>query len=496
MATATSVSAITPSVASPAPHASSITLTATATGADTTHPAGTIQFKDGATNVGSAVAVNASGVATSAAFVPADGAHSFTAVFTPTSSSYTGSTSASLSYSVSPGGCHRDVGLGDHAVGGLPGAARLVDHPRRRPPPRPTPRTLPARIQFKDGATNVGSAIAVDANGVPPPRRRSCPPTVRTPSPRCSRPTSSSFAGSTSAALSYTVSAAPGSPTRRRPSASSPSTTGDISSAVVLTATVADSPNTKPTGTVVFKDGATVLGAAVTLDTTGASSTAVFTVPANTLGLGSHSFTAEYTPASAAAYNASMSTAVAYSVTISTLPAPQNVKPATIGAARVGVADTCNTGVWVFAWNYSYAWYLDASATPFSTSATTGLLPASYVGHKVKCVVTASSPGNAPVTSTSAQATVAAGAASVAKTKAKITGTPKVGKVLTAYKGVWSPAPTSYQYVWKRGSTIVGRSATYKATKADKGKTLVLYVYAVRTGYLTGVSVSAGVKIS
>ena len=270
--------------------------------------------------------------------------------------------------------------------------------------------------------------------------------------------------------------------------AASPAATADTSTPVVLTATVADTPTpaTKPTGTVTFKDGVTTLKADVPVD---ASGQATYTVGKSTLSLGNHSFTAEYTPSGN--FTASTSSAVAYSIT---LALPAALVGASAGAARVGVAASCNPGSWTYAGDFSYAWFLDAAVTPFATAQSSGVLPAAHVGHKVKCVVTAFNPAGSTV-STSAQVTVAAGAASVAKTRAKILGTLLVGKTLTAYRGVWSPAPTSYLYQWKRGATIVSKTAAYKTTKLDRGKTLVLYVFAVRAGYLTGVSASLPVKI-
>jgi hypothetical protein len=83
----------------------------------------------------------------------------------------------------------------------------------------------------------------------------------------------------------------------------------------------------------------------------------------------------------------------------------------------------------------------------------------------------------------------------VNKTHPKILGTHLVGRTLTAYRGVWAPTPTTYQYIWKRGSVIVSRVAAYRTTAKDKGKSLVLYVYAVRTGYLTGIAASLPVRI-
>jgi len=76
----------------PATAGSPVTLTATEIAADNTHPAGSVQFQANGTNIGSPVAVNASGVATTSATFAAAGTESLSAVFTPTPTTYSGST--------------------------------------------------------------------------------------------------------------------------------------------------------------------------------------------------------------------------------------------------------------------------------------------------------------------------------------------------------------------------------------------------------------------
>jgi hypothetical protein len=65
-----------------------VTLTADTSAADGTNPAGTVQFEADGTDIGSAVAVNASGVATTTTSFVATGQMALTALFTPTSTSY------------------------------------------------------------------------------------------------------------------------------------------------------------------------------------------------------------------------------------------------------------------------------------------------------------------------------------------------------------------------------------------------------------------------
>jgi hypothetical protein len=81
-----------------------VTLTATEVAADSTHPAGMVEFDQDGFSLGTA-AVNSSGVATlqtSALLPSAPSGTKLTATFTPTSSGYNPSTSASLSYTVNP----------------------------------------------------------------------------------------------------------------------------------------------------------------------------------------------------------------------------------------------------------------------------------------------------------------------------------------------------------------------------------------------------------
>jgi Bacterial Ig-like domain (group 3) len=82
-------------VATPNPVAvgATATLTATEVASDSTHPAGSVQFEAGGTDIGTPVAVNASGVATTTTTFSAAGSEALSAVFTPTNTTgYSGST--------------------------------------------------------------------------------------------------------------------------------------------------------------------------------------------------------------------------------------------------------------------------------------------------------------------------------------------------------------------------------------------------------------------
>ena len=371
----------------PAAHGTAITLTSTAS-AGAVHPAGSVQFKDGGVNQGSPVAVDASGVALLASFVPTDGAHSFTAVFTPTDTA---------TYSVSPA----------------------------------------------------------------------------------------------SAALSFTVNPVP--KTDTSVTTPSPSTASGIIEGVQITLTsTASAGAAHPAGSVQFKDGGVNQGSPVAVDASGVATLASFAPAA-----GVHSYTAVFTPTDTATYNVSpASSALPYNVNPVTVgrPLPGLVGAPTIGVARVGAIDVCQSGAWTNATSFGFQWFLDASTVPFASASATGKLPVSYLGHKVTCVVTATNSAGSTA-SRSAARTVTVGAAPVAKVRAAIMGKPKVGRILTAYLGRWAPTPSRYLFVWMRGTAIVGRAATYKATSKDRRKVISLYVFAVKPGFLTGRSIATPVKI-
>jgi|HubBroStandDraft_1064217.scaffolds.fasta_scaffold87498_2 Bacterial Ig-like domain (group 3) len=76
----------------PATVGATVTLTADTSAADSTNPAGSVQFESGGTAIGSPVAVSGTGVATTTTTFAAAGTESLSAVFTPTSTTYATST--------------------------------------------------------------------------------------------------------------------------------------------------------------------------------------------------------------------------------------------------------------------------------------------------------------------------------------------------------------------------------------------------------------------
>ncbi|WP_342728508.1 Ig-like domain repeat protein [Bradyrhizobium sp. B097] len=240
----------------------SVTFTATVTGAS---PTGTVQFKDGAANLGAVTL--AGGVATFTTSSLATGGHSITAAYSGDANN-TASTSAALTQTVNQAASTTTVtsSLNPSAPGQSVTFTATV-----------TGASPTGTVQFKDGAANLGAAVTL-AGGVATFTTSSLPAGSHSITAAYSGDTNNT--ASTSAALAQTVNQAASTTTVT--SSLNPSAPGQ---SVTVTATVAGA---SPTGTVQFKDGAANLGAAVTL----AGGVATFTT--SSLATASHSITAVY----------------------------------------------------------------------------------------------------------------------------------------------------------------------------------------------------------
>ena len=78
----------------------------------------------------------------------------------------------------------------------------------------------------------------------------------------------------------------------------------------------------------------------------------------------------------------------------------------------------------------------------------------------------------------------------------KISGTTRVGNILTAKVGTWSPAPTAKTYRWLRsGKAIAGAtSATYTLTSADLGRRIRIKVTVGGIGLKTATELSKATR--
>jgi len=80
----------------------------------------------------------------------------------------------------------------------------------------------------------------------------------------------------------------------------------------------------------------------------------------------------------------------------------------------------------------------------------------------------------------------------------KITGTAKVGKVLTAQAGTWAPKPVAITYQWLRnGKPITGATkSSYTLVKADAGAKITVKTVGKKTGFTTVTKSSAAVSVA
>ncbi|MCZ4557500.1 Ig-like domain-containing protein [Rhodococcus maanshanensis] len=282
-----------------------VDLTATVAPAGAT---GTVQFKDGANNIGNAVPVN-NGTATLNHTFAADGAHAITAVYSGDAANKP-STSAAAAVTVSTD----PVIVDTTTTLNVPATAKTgtaVDLTATVAPAGAT-----GTVQFKDGADNIGNAVPVN-NGTATLNH-----TFTTTGNHSITAVYSGDAGnkpSTSAAsnVDVSVNAVDTTTTLNVPG------TAKTGTAVDLTATVAPAPSG---GTVQFKDGAENIGGPVTLNGATATLNHTFTTD------GAHPVTAVYSGADG--FNTSTSTASTVDVstdpvivdTVTTLNVPGEAK--------------------------------------------------------------------------------------------------------------------------------------------------------------------------
>ncbi|MFE4838120.1 excalibur calcium-binding domain-containing protein [Arthrobacter sp. NPDC056691] len=165
--------------------------------------------------------------------------------------------------------------------------------------------------------------------------------------------------------------------------------------------------------------------------------------------------------------------------------------PRITGTAKVGYALTAIPGAWSPApVVLRYQWYRSGVAIVGATAASYRL-PASAAGARFSIRVTGSKPGYSTLAKTSA-VTAAVAKGSLAGTAPRITGTAKVGYVLTAIAGAWSPAPVALRYQWYRsGVAVVGATAaSYRLPASAAGATYAARVTGSKTGYTALVKAS------
>ena len=232
------------------------------------------------------------------------GSHTLTAVFTPDSASFTGSTSAPATLVVNAAATVTTTTL---AV--TPASPQVHGTPLTLTA-TVTPADAAGSVQFLDGTTVLGTtavtvgAASLDTSSLATGSHSLTAKFVPT--------STAAFTASTSAAVTYSITAAPATPTTTTlvvdPSG------GAIGQHEQVTLTANGSPS-GAAGSVKFLDGTFVLA---TVPVSGG--TATFSTKA--LGLGDHSLTAQFVPTNAADFDGSTSDAVALNVHTGSTGAP------------------------------------------------------------------------------------------------------------------------------------------------------------------------------
>ncbi len=183
--------------------------------------------------------------------------------------------------------------------------------------------------------------------------------------------------------------------------------------------------------------------------------------------------------------------------------------PAISGTARQGLTLSVTTGSWTLSpTSYTYQWQRSTnSGSTWSNiaGATTASYPllAADVNAYERVQVTATNAFGA-TTATTAQVGPVASGAPAATTVPAISGTARLGQVLSATTGAWTLSPTSFTYQWQRstngGSTwanIAGASAAaYVTASADVGNYLRVQVTATNAFGSGIASSSSSAKIA
>jgi len=250
-------------------------------------PAGTVTFRDGVTVLGTATLVN--GRASLSISTLAVGSHPLTAAYGG-SATFAASTSAAVNQVVNAGNSTTSLtATPNPSITGQ--AVTLTATVSAVAPATGVPT---GTVTFRDGVTVLGTATLVNGSA----SISTSTLAVGSHPLTAAYGGSATFAASTSATVTQVVNA-PGvaATTTSLTSTPNPSTTGQ---AVTLTATVTSAAGV-PTGTVTFRDGATVLGTATLVN--GSASISI-----STLAVGTHPLTAAY--GGSAAFAASTSATV------------------------------------------------------------------------------------------------------------------------------------------------------------------------------------------
>lgn len=173
--------------------------------------------------------------------------------------------------------------------------------------------------------------------------------------------------------------------------------------------------------------------------------------------------------------------------------------PKISGSQRVGYTLTASKGSWSpAATTVRYQWLRNGAAISGATGATyklTGSDHARTIQVRITAYSSSWPAANPGVRTSSGTGKILAGY--LTPVTPSISGTRKVGYLLTAVRGEWKPAGVTYSYQWLRnGKAISGATGkTYRLRSIDRGDRIRVRVTGRKTGYYTASRLSAATAV-
>ncbi|WP_166804928.1 hypothetical protein [Cryobacterium sp. Sr8] len=163
--------------------------------------------------------------------------------------------------------------------------------------------------------------------------------------------------------------------------------------------------------------------------------------------------------------------------------------PSISGTGRVGKTLTANPGSWTPATvTLAYRWITGATASTY-------VVVAADAGRSITVTVAGSKSGYTSVSRTSAALRIEKPL--TATPTPTVSGTRRVGQVLTATAGSWTPTVVTLAYQWKRNGVAISgaTTTTYKLVTADAGTQVTAVVTGSKSGYTPVSRTSAAASI-
>ncbi len=159
--------------------------------------------------------------------------------------------------------------------------------------------------------------------------------------------------------------------------------------------------------------------------------------------------------------------------------------PTVSGTFAVGKTLTLAHGAWSpTPDSVTYRWYRGSTAISGATGKTYKLV-ADDAGKSVSVRVTGAKKGYHSLSRSSTAKTVPRQL--TVPSKVALSGSPTVGKTLTASPGTWGPSPVTLSYQWRRDGVAIAKATakTYTVVSADAGHQLSVTITGTKSGYTT-----------